>query len=137
MAAVHPEPIDRVFAGEDYGRGWPRSSAPNSSLVGPRTFPDLSASAVRADPWAHWHALPAPVRAHYARTICLHGPESTGKSTLSAPLAEHFETLWVPEYGRVHCELNGFDLDAAGLVTIGRDAKRDDPRRARPGATGG
>ena len=60
------------------------------------------------------------MRPHYARTICLHGPESTGKSTLSAPLAAHFETIWVPEYGRVHCELYGFDLDAAGLVTIGR-----------------
>ena len=60
------------------------------------------------------------MRPHYARTICLHGPESTGKSTLSAPLAAHFDTLWVPEYGRAHCELYGTDLDDAGLVTIAR-----------------
>lgn len=53
-------------------------------------------------------------------TICLHGPESTGKSTLSDPLARHFETIWVPEYGRVYCELNGFNLDAEDLITIAR-----------------
>jgi NadR type nicotinamide-nucleotide adenylyltransferase len=78
----------------------------------------LSATAARADPWAHWRHLPAPIRPHYARTICLHGPESTGKSVLAERLSRHFGTIWAPEYGRVHCELFGFDLDAAGLVTI-------------------
>ena len=28
------------------------------------------------------------------------GPESTGKSTLCAQLAEYYETIWVPEYAR-------------------------------------
>ncbi|HST37248.1 MAG TPA: AAA family ATPase [Allosphingosinicella sp.] len=120
VQAAHPEPVDIVFAGQDYGQRLAAEVGAEFILVGPRLFPELSATAVRADPWRHWGALPGPVRPHYTRTICLHGPESTGKSTLSAPLAEHFETIWVPEYGRVHCELNGFDLDAAGLVTIGR-----------------
>jgi HTH-type transcriptional regulator, transcriptional repressor of NAD biosynthesis genes len=120
VRAVHPEPIDRIFAGEAYGKRLAEELGAEFTLVGPRTFASVSGTAVRADPWAHWQFLPAPVRAHYARAICLHGPESTGKSTLSAPLARHFETLWVPEYGRVHCELNGFDLDAAGLVAIAR-----------------
>jgi len=105
---AHPEPIDIVFAGEDIGQRLAAEVGARFILVGPRAYPDLSASKVRADPWAHWHALPAPVRAHYARAICLHGPESTGKSTLSALLAAHFATLWVPEYGRVHCALGGF-----------------------------
>jgi HTH-type transcriptional regulator, transcriptional repressor of NAD biosynthesis genes len=55
------------------------------------------------------------------RLICLHGPESTGKTTLAAPLADHFGTIWVPEYGRAYCRLHGFDLDAADLVAIGRE----------------
>jgi HTH-type transcriptional repressor of NAD biosynthesis genes len=117
---AHPEPIDIVFAGEDYGQRLAHEVGARFTLVGPRAYPELSGTEVRADPWAHWDALPAPVRAHYARTICLHGPESTGKSTLSALLAAHFETLWVPEYGRVHCELGGFDLEGADLVAIGR-----------------
>lgn len=32
--------------------------------------------------------------------IAITGPESTGKSCLAAGLAEHFKTLWVPEYAR-------------------------------------
>lgn len=120
VRAAHPEPIDMVFAGEDYGLRLAAEVGAAFTPVAPRLFPDASGTAVRADPWAHWEQIPPAVRPHYARTICLHGPESTGKSTLSAPLAAHFETLWVPEYGRAHCELYGTDLDDAGLVTIGR-----------------
>lgn len=32
------------------------------------------------------------------------GPESTGKSTLSELLAEHYQTVWVPEYARRYLE---------------------------------
>lgn len=120
VKAVHPEPIDLVFAGEDYGLRLAQEVGARFTPVAPRLFPDLSGTAVRADPWAQWQHLPPAVRPYYARTICLHGPESTGKSTLSAPLAAHFDTLWVPEYGRAHCELYGTDLDEAGLVQIGR-----------------
>jgi len=118
VKAAHPEPIDRVFAGEAYGARLAEEVGAEFVLVGPRVHPDLSGSAVRAGPWSQWRHLPAPVRPHYARTICLHGPESTGKSVLAERLARHFGTIWTPEYGRVHCELFGFDLDAAGLVTI-------------------
>ena len=36
--------------------------------------------------------------------IAIVGPESTGKSTMSAYLAEHYNTIWVPEYAREYCE---------------------------------
>ncbi len=32
--------------------------------------------------------------------ITLYGPESTGKSTLCQQLAEHFQTVWAPEFAR-------------------------------------
>ena len=128
VRSAHPEPIDRVFAGEPYGKRLAEEVGGQFILVGPRVFPAVSGSAVRDDPWAHWPALPAPVRAHYAHKICLHRPESTGKSVLSERLARHFETLWVPEYGRLHCELYGLELDAAGLTTIA------DTQRAMTGA---
>jgi NadR type nicotinamide-nucleotide adenylyltransferase len=35
--------------------------------------------------------------------IAVIGPESTGKSTLSEQLANHYHTLWVPEYAREYC----------------------------------
>lgn len=131
VKAAHPEPIDRLFAGEDYGRRLAGLVDAEFVLVGPRADPGLSATAVRADPWGRWGDLPAPVRAHYARTICLHGPESTGKSVLSERLARHFDTAWVPEYGRTHCEIYGFDLDAAGLTLIA-DVQRAMIAAARP-----
>ncbi|RZL11059.1 MAG: NadR [Pedobacter sp.] len=37
------------------------------------------------------------------KKIAIVGPESTGKSTLSAQLAKHYHTLWVPEYARYYC----------------------------------
>ena len=36
--------------------------------------------------------------------IAIVGPESTGKSTMSAYLADHYQTVWVPEYARGYCE---------------------------------
>lgn len=35
--------------------------------------------------------------------IAVVGPESTGKSTMSAYLAKHFNTVWVPEFARDYC----------------------------------
>jgi len=36
--------------------------------------------------------------------IAVVGPESTGKSAMSAYLAKHYQTVWVPEYAREYCE---------------------------------
>jgi len=36
--------------------------------------------------------------------VAVVGPESTGKSTMSAFLAKHYQTVWVPEYARGYCE---------------------------------
>jgi NadR type nicotinamide-nucleotide adenylyltransferase len=43
---------------------------------------------------------PAPrERRRSVLRVCVLGAESTGKTTLAAGLAEHYRTLWVPEYG--------------------------------------
>lgn len=39
--------------------------------------------------------------------VAILGAESTGKSTLAAALANHYETVWVPEYLREFVELHG------------------------------
>lgn len=36
--------------------------------------------------------------------VVLYGPESTGKTTLAKQLAEHYKTLWVPEYMREYLQ---------------------------------
>jgi NadR type nicotinamide-nucleotide adenylyltransferase len=59
------------------------------------------------------------------RTICLHGPESTGKSTMAPRLARHFDGHCIAEFGRTYCEAFGTDLTMADLIMIGHahDAK--------------
>jgi NadR type nicotinamide-nucleotide adenylyltransferase len=52
--------------------------------------------------------------------ICLHGAESTGKSTLGEQLAAHFGCELVPEYGRSYCQVHGTEIDMAALVHIGQ-----------------
>jgi HTH-type transcriptional regulator, transcriptional repressor of NAD biosynthesis genes len=54
------------------------------------------------------------------KRICLHGPESVGKSVLAAELAAHFDTVFVPEYGRTYCEQFGTDLNNDDLLTIAK-----------------
>lgn len=48
------------------------------------------------------------------------GPESTGKSTLCAQLAEHYQTKWVPEFAREYLEKNGTDYNFDSLFAIAK-----------------
>src|SRR5436305_908940 len=55
--------------------------------------------------------------------VCLTGPECTGKTTLARRLAEHFGTLWVPEFAREYAlgvarplTLTDVDLIARGQM---------------------
>ena len=36
--------------------------------------------------------------------VVLYGPESTGKTTLAKALADHYQTVWVPEFARPHLQ---------------------------------
>lgn len=54
------------------------------------------------------------------KKIVVIGPESTGKSTLCASLAAHYNTLWVPEYAREYLEKNGPDYEYEDLLTIAK-----------------
>jgi NadR type nicotinamide-nucleotide adenylyltransferase len=54
------------------------------------------------------------------KKVVVLGPESTGKSTLCAQLAAHFDTVWVPEYARAYLETNGMDYTYENLLTIAR-----------------
>ena len=54
------------------------------------------------------------------KKIVVIGPESTGKSSLCKKLAEHYNTLWVPEYAREYLEKNGADYTYENLLTIAK-----------------
>jgi len=56
--------------------------------------------------------------------IALTGPESTGKSTLSAALAAHYKTSWVPEYSRTFLENLKGDYSYEDMVRIAKGQYR-------------
>ena len=52
--------------------------------------------------------------------IVVLGPESTGKSTLCAALAAHYQTIWTPEYARQYLSENGTKYSYDDLLTIAK-----------------
>ncbi len=56
--------------------------------------------------------------------VCLHGAESTGKSTLAEALAARFGWPVVPEYGRTYAEEHGTDFTMNDLLAIAREQDR-------------
>jgi HTH-type transcriptional regulator, transcriptional repressor of NAD biosynthesis genes len=124
-----PEPIDFVFASEDYGR---RLAAEVGATFIPvdlnRELVPISGTAVRDAPLKNWHYLPECVRPYYVKRVCIFGPESTGKSTLARDLAVHFDTVYVSEFARGLldrkqgvCESSDIPLIARGQAA-GEDA---------------
>jgi len=52
------------------------------------------------------------------KKIAIIGPESTGKSTLCEQLAQHYNTLWCPEYAREFLMTHGKTYTYDDLLTI-------------------
>jgi HTH-type transcriptional repressor of NAD biosynthesis genes len=97
--------VDAVFTSEQYGEELAARLGAKHVLVDlSRSTHAVSATAVRADPMNRWHDLAAPTRAGLAARIVVVGAESTGTTTLSRALADHYGAAWVPEYGRIHTE---------------------------------
>ena len=96
---------DVVFTSEEYGDEFARHlGCEHVQVDKPRAAVPISGTRVRADPLGCWEFLEPPVRGFYAVRICIVGAESTGKTTLAQELAAHFQTCWVPEYGREYSE---------------------------------
>ncbi len=54
------------------------------------------------------------------KKIAITGPESTGKSTLSEKLANHFNTVWMPEYAREYIDNLERPYEKSDLLEIAR-----------------
>lgn len=99
--------VDVVFSSEteynDYfSQYWPDSE--HVLIDPPREFVDISATRVRSNPYEHWDFLAPASHKHFVKKVCIIGVESTGKSTLTINLANHFSTQYVEEVGRTICE---------------------------------
>ena len=54
------------------------------------------------------------------KKIAVIGPESTGKSTLCEQLAQHYNSLWCPEFAREYLLTHGMDYDFDDLLFIAK-----------------
>jgi NadR type nicotinamide-nucleotide adenylyltransferase len=105
---------DVVFSSEDYGAEFARlMGSQHVSVDRRRLAVPISGTQVRAAPLDNLEQLEPCVRAYYVLRVVLIGAESTGKTTLAQQLANRFQTVWSPEYGREHWErkVQGLTMD--------------------------
>jgi len=96
---------DVVFTSEAYGDAYASFLKARHVLVDQaREAVPISGTQVRQNPLQCWGYLEPCVRAYFAKRVCLVGAESTGTTTLAKALAEYYQTVWVPEYGRLYTE---------------------------------
>jgi NadR type nicotinamide-nucleotide adenylyltransferase len=104
---VVPQPVTHFFSSEWYGAHVSRALGALDVRVDSKRleFP-VSGTAVRTDPYGHRQHVHPVVYRDLVRWIVLLGAESTGKTTLSRALAQHFQTVHVDEHGRSFWELH-------------------------------
>ena len=109
VKAFAGEAIDAVFCGSDYdGDSFWAKCYPEAELKITRRD-SISSTEIRKNPLDHWDWLPNIVRLFYVKKVLLVGGESVGKSTLTANLANHYNTNYLEEVGRDISERSGTD----------------------------
>lgn len=127
--------VDVVFTSESYGPPFAaRLGAAHRMVDLERARHGISGTMLRADIHGLRHKLDPRVYRDFVERVVVLGGESTGKSTLCEALAEAYQTVWVPEYGREVFEAAGGVLEVEHFAQIAR-GHIDQEERAmeRPG----
>ena len=118
---VMPWSPDYVFASEDYGNKLAEVLEAEFIACDPgRNIMPVSGTTVRDEPYVNWQYLTDPARSWYLKKVCIVGPESVGKSTLTRNLAQHFNTTFVPEYARTYLKIQDGQLGYEDMAVIAR-----------------
>jgi NadR type nicotinamide-nucleotide adenylyltransferase len=110
------EKFDAMFASEPYGYKVSRIMDIRFVPVDvKRGLVQISGTAMRDNPLAHWEHLHPVVRPYFLKRVAIVGPESTGKSMLARNMAALFDTAHVAEYARemltdYATNIPGFDI---------------------------
>lgn len=135
--------VDAVFTSEEYGFELAKHFNAEHILVDlhRETYP-TSGTMVRSGLYHNWGWLPDVVKETLCTRVVVVGAESTGTTTLSKDLAEHYQnlfkipalpnlpvegnpfknTVWIPEYGRDYTYEKLAETEAANLgKQIGMD----------------
>ncbi len=93
--------LEVVFSSEKYGDYLAEyMGIKHIQFDSARAIVPISATMIRDNPVRHWDKISAAAKPFFVKRVCLYGPESCGKSTLTKKLAETFETTYVPEMAR-------------------------------------
>lgn len=130
---------DLVFTSEDYGEPFAHYLGCRHVQVDKaRVTVPCSGTMIRQRPLANWEFLEPPVRAYFAKRVCVVGAESSGTTTLAQALAEHYHTVWVPEYGREYSAIKmrdgweqAVEWQAEEFVHIAQEQCRREDEAAR------
>lgn len=108
-ALVTSLPVDAIVSSESYGAQLAEWFCSEHISFDPdRRQVPVSGTMCRSDIASNWHHLEPSTRAGLTTRVVVLGSESTGTTTVSTALAQHFRdrggvwssTKWVPEYGR-------------------------------------
>lgn len=94
-----------------------------------RTAVPISATQVRANPYQYRQFLDPLVYRDLITHVVFLGAPSTGKTTLAEALADQYNTLWMPEYGREYWETHQVErrlsLEQLEDIAIGHLERED------------
>lgn len=136
--AIWPRPITHVYSSEEYGAElarrlsgeWTTPTGKRDNLGEvihrmvdqDRRYVPMSATKFRDNPSEYWHMLDPVVKAGLTKRVVVCGAESSGTTTLTKALAAHYNTVWVPEWGRIMSETREtskyFEWDADDFAEI-------------------
>lgn len=123
LKGLFPE-VNIIFASEKYGEYVAEYMDADYMLydVERKTIP-ISATMVRQEPFKYWDYIPEVVKPFYVKKVCIFGPDSCGKSTLTMNLAKYFKTSFVPELARCMFEWSDLLIDDLNMNHLEQFAK--------------
>lgn len=123
LQSLCPE-VNIIFASEKYGEYVAEYMNAKYMLfdVERKTIP-ISATKVRENPFKYWDYIPEVVKPFYIKKVCIYGPDSCGKSTMTMDLARYYKTAFVPEVARNMFEWSNLLIDNLNMNQLEQFAK--------------
>ncbi|CAM3035986.1 AAA family ATPase [Flavobacterium frigoris] len=107
MSVLNNRTISHFYSSEPYGVHMSTAlNAINRQVDLSRNIIPISATKIRGNSFKNKEYIHPIVYKDLITKVVLLGAPSTGKTTLAEKLAKHFETQWMPEYGREYWENN-------------------------------
>lgn len=123
LKGLYPE-VNIIFASEKYGEYVAEYMDADCMLYDvERKITPVSATMVRQNPFKYWDYIPEVVKPYYVKKVCIFGPDSCGKSTLTIDLAKYYKTAYVPELARCMFDWSGLLIDNLNMNQLEQFAR--------------